>query len=166
MLTNALLLFCLRSRITAAAFASMVRVNFSTLHILPAKALLSASRHRQPISSSRSSGRFAPIFRTAASFTAFAGAVRNDLARPRHSAMLTNALLLFCLRPHITAVAFAPMVRVNFSASHILPAKALLSASRRRPPVSSSHSSEQFAPAVRPRILPPPEIGLELRADL
>ena len=72
---------------------------FSMLHPPPAKALLFASRRRQPISSSRSSGRFAPIFRTAASFTTFAGAVRNDLARPRHSAMLTNALLLFSPSP-------------------------------------------------------------------
>lgn len=54
-------------------------------------------------------------------------AVRNDLARPRRSATLTNALLLFCLRPHITAVAFAPMVRANFSVSHILPMQALRS---------------------------------------
>ena len=131
------------------AFASMVHANFSASHILPTKALLSALRRRQPISSSRSSGRFAPIFRPAASFTAFTGAVRNDLARPRHSAMLANALLLFSPSPAYHRCRLR--LDVNFSVSHILPAKALLSASRRR----HAHQLIAFFGAVRASILPP-----------
>ena len=52
-------------------------------------------------------GRFAPIFRTAASFTAFAGAVRNDLVRLRRSTALTNALLLFSPSPQWFASTFS-----------------------------------------------------------
>lgn len=46
-------------------------------------------------------------------------------------------------------------------ASHILPEKSLLSYYIAAPRARSPHSSEQFMPTFRPRILPPPEIVLE-----
>ncbi len=113
---------------------------FSMLHPLPTKALLSTSRRRPPVISSRSSGgsrRFSAPPR------------RSPLSLGRFAMTCTAASLSHADECAASVFTFVPMLRINFSASHILPTKALLSASRRRPLVSSSRSSEQFAPIFR-----------------
>ena len=91
-------------------------------------------------------------FRPAASFTAFAGAVRNDLARPRHSATLTNALLLFLpspayhrcrLRPNGSRQLFRIAHTAGESASFRIASPPRLSAHR----ILQSSSRQHFASA-------------------
>ena len=87
---------------------------FSMLHPPPAKALLFASRRRQPISSSRSSGdsrRFSALPR------------RSPLLLGRFAMTCTAASLSYADECAASVLAFASMVHANFSASHILPAK-------------------------------------------